>query len=301
MNRKISSTCALFPWSLLPLSLALAAACISPKPTAPSDESRPDMDMEPPVKCGALTTCGQSCTELDSDPRNCGTCGRSCVIPNATASCIKGECAISACSEGFIDADGKIANGCELMSNCVAGKSCTTSCASSGLTSCVAGMAQCTPPAEICNGADDNCNGSCDEGALAGCRVGVHRSVGGGGHYYTTSLSAAMTPPYTLESANYFYLYQNQVPGTVPVYSCPKPSGLYFMTSSSVCEGLAIPGTLLGYWGSGSGCSGTSLYRLYNDKSGDHFYTTSDAEQMNAVSMFGYHLESVPGYVFATP
>lgn len=294
MNRKITGTRA-----LLPLLLAFAAACISPKPAAPADESR--LDMDPPVKCGALTACGQSCTELDSDPRNCGTCGRSCVIPNATAACTKGECAIAACSDGFIDADGKIGNGCELMSNCVAGKSCTTSCSSSGQTSCVAGMAQCTPPAEICNGADDNCNGSCDEGAMAGCRVGVHRSLGGGGHYYTTNLSAAMSAPYTLEIANYFYLYQNQVPGTAPVYSCPKPNGLYFLTTSSVCEGLMIPGTLLGYWGSGTGCNGTPLYRLYNDKSGDHFYTTSNAEQMNAVSMYGYHLESIPGYVFTAP
>lgn len=48
-------------------------------------------------------------------------------------------------------------------------------------------------------------------------------------------------------------------------------------------------------------CGGTPLYRLYSDKSGDHFYTTSDAEQMNVVSMYGYHLESIAGYVYTAP
>lgn len=295
MNRNVRSTGWLF-W-LFPV--ALAAACVSPKTAPPADT--PLMDMDPPIKCGALTACGQECTELDSDPRNCGSCGRACVIPNATASCTKGECAIARCADGYLDVDGKIGNGCELMSSCVAGKECMTSCASSGQTVCVAGKAQCTPPAEICNHQDDDCNGSCDEGAMAGCRVGVHRSLGGSGHFYTTSLAAATSPPYMLEGANYFYLYQNQVPGTLPVYSCLKPSGLYFMTSSSTCEVLSIPGTLMGYWGTDAGCGGTPLYRLYSDKSGDHFYTTSDAEQMSAVSMYGYHLESIAGYVYTAP
>ena len=45
---------------------------------------------------------------------------------------------------------------------------CTTSCGSSGLSVCspTCAMAACTPPAESCNGQDDNCDGATDEGCM---------------------------------------------------------------------------------------------------------------------------------------
>ena len=283
-------------------ALLAATDCAAPPPSPPQDKVDAAAPSELPVKCDtALTACGVACTVLDTDPRNCGVCGRTCVIPNATAACKGGACAIAACADGYFDADGKLANGCELMSSCVAGQECPTGCASTGVTICESGRVQCAPPVERCNGQDDDCNGRCDEGALPGCRIAVHRSLGGGGHFYTTDLSAAMTAPYTIEVANYFYLYQSGLAAGQPFYLCQKPSGLYFLTVSPTCEILNIPGVQLGYVATDSRCDGQPLYRLVNDRSGDHFYTVSDAEQKNAVAMFGYRLEGVVGYVWLAP
>ena len=253
-----------------------------------------------PPDCGVLATCTRSCTRLDSDPFNCGACERTCVIPNATAACRAGECAIARCQEGFLDIDGKIGNGCELMSNCMPGAACRTTCDSTGVTACAAGMATCNPPAETCNARDDDCDGRCDQGSIPGCRIPVHRA-NGTGHFYTTDLAAAQSPPFALEAANYFYIYAAAQPGTNPAYLCKKPNGKYFLTDSAVCEGLNIPGQLLGAWLPEGRCDSQPLFRLYNDRVGDHFYTTSDAESVNAINQYGYQFERVAGYIFATP
>lgn len=253
-----------------------------------------------PPDCGVLAACAGACAKLDSDPLNCGACERTCVIPNAVAACRAGECAVARCQEGFLDADGKLGNGCELMSDCVPGAACRTACDSTGVTACAAGVATCAPPRETCDARDDDCDGRCDQGALPGCRIPVHRAVGAG-HFYTTDLAAARSPPFTLEAAAYFHIYAAQQPGTGPAYLCKKPNGNYFLTDSAVCEGLNVPGRLLGAWLPEGRCDAQPLFRLYNDAAGDHFYTTSDAEKVNAINQYGYQFERVAGYVFASP
>src|SRR5439155_6631058 len=171
--------------------------------------------------------CGRRCANLDSDPTSCGACDRTCVIPNATAGCKAGDCVIAACAEGFFDVDKKVANGCETQSDCVPGSDCRTDCDTAGTTLCEGGMTRCAPPAETCNGADDNCDGRCDEGSLNGCRLGVHRSYGGGGHFYTTDLAAAKTQPFALEAANYLYIYTLEAQGTRPAFLCKQPHGKF--------------------------------------------------------------------------
>jgi len=49
--------------------------------------------------------------------QNCGGCGVSCVLPNASSSCVSGSCSIVSCNLGFSNCDGNIANGCELNHN----------------------------------------------------------------------------------------------------------------------------------------------------------------------------------------
>src|SRR5215467_12468056 len=44
----------------------------------------------------------------------------------------------------------------------------------------------------------------------------------------------------------------------------------------------------------------TELFRLYNQDTGNHFYTTSDPEAQNAVTAAGFRRESVACYVFPT-
>ena len=40
------------------------------------------------------------------------------------------------------------------------------------------------------------------------------------------------------------------------------------------------------------------LYRLYNSKIFDHFYTTNEAEKDNAAAKLGYNYEGIAGYVY---
>jgi hypothetical protein len=100
----------------------------------------------------------EACDELDnncngvvdegfdkqSDPDNCGVCGRICQFFGTTsARCVAGTCAFDPttdCAAGFHDIDGDPANGCEY---------------------------QCTPTnggVEICDVRDNNCDGHVDEG-----------------------------------------------------------------------------------------------------------------------------------------
>ena len=81
---------------------------------------------------------------FDTDPENCGVCGRSCRFAHATAGCDMGTCTVASCDMGFTDLDGVLDNGCEYA--------CTAS----------------TPPDEICDGRDDDCDGTVDEGDPGG-------------------------------------------------------------------------------------------------------------------------------------
>jgi hypothetical protein len=85
--------------------------------------------------CNGLTDEGIDTT---SDPRNCGGCGISCVVPHASAACHDSHCAIVGCLPGYYNLNGTYDDGCEYP------------CDYQGQ--------------EICNGADDDCNGETDEG-----------------------------------------------------------------------------------------------------------------------------------------
>ncbi len=65
------------------------------------------------ANCNMLAADG---CEVDtrSNAANCGTCGRACSFPNATALCTASVCALGACNAGFADCDGIAANGCEV-------------------------------------------------------------------------------------------------------------------------------------------------------------------------------------------
>jgi hypothetical protein len=51
--------------------------------------------------------------DLTTSPTNCGTCGSVCTLPNATAVCIAGACAVGSCGSGNQDCDANPSNGCE--------------------------------------------------------------------------------------------------------------------------------------------------------------------------------------------
>ena len=130
--------------------------------------------------CSVQTLCDGECVDLETDPRNCGACGRTCYSPTGAAYCVMGECTESLCAEGFADCDDDVANGCETQVACQPDsipESCTTGCGTVGTLNCSDVCSPvCRPPAESCNVADDDCDGECDEGSIPGCRVAVHRA-----------------------------------------------------------------------------------------------------------------------------
>jgi hypothetical protein len=264
-------------------------------------DTRPDFPERPPPDCDeGLTACGIHCVSVTTDADNCGTCGRTCVLPHAAAACVNGECAVGACEEGFGDRDGNLANGCEAEILCTAGGPCETACGSVGAVICQDDEQVCSIPPETCNAVDDNCDGGCDEGGLPGCRVGVHRSSGNG-HLYTTDLAAAMASPYNLEAQNYFRVYAQPVPGTRPLFLCRKGNGKRFLTSDTACENAGGQERQLGYWSPTELCGAIPLYRLYQESSQNHFYTTNAGERDNAANNLGYVSEGIGGWVWPQP
>mgnify|MGYP006928213197 CR=1 FL=1 len=271
-----------------------------------SDTSGPDTDpapdtQPPPPDCPPGTqACGVRCADLHVDPDNCGGCGRTCVIPQAAASCVDGGCALAECEPGFSDRDGVLANGCEAAIVCEPGGSCETVCGSEGRLECVDDEPTCATPAETCNAVDDNCDGGCDEGGLRGCRVGVHRAHGNG-HIYTTDLGVASSDPYSLERENYFFVYAQTVPGTRPVFLCRKGNGKRFLTSDTACEMAGGQERQLGHWSPTELCGAVPLYRLYHEPTQNHFYTLNAGERDNARDNLGYRTEGIAGWVWNRP
>jgi hypothetical protein len=241
---------------------------------------------EPPPECGPLTACGVQCTDVMSDPNNCGKCGVSCVIPASEPACSAGLCAVGTCEPGLADCDHDVNNGCE--SPLPPGQSCPFMCMMGG--------------AETCNLQDDNCDAQCDEGALPGCRQAVHRAVSPTiGHFYTLDANEAMSGDITPEYLNYFYTYAVAVPGLAPLYRCIKGNGKRLYTLSDACEGAGTQEGILGYVAGDGACGAVPLFRLYSGATQEHFYTISEAERDNAVAMYGYAYESVAANVWAGP
>lgn len=240
------------------------------------------------------------CVDLLTDARHCGQCGRRCIFSHGEAACVGGECVLQACEEGYFDRDGALENGCEQRDACTPPHVCMSACGTEGMSACEQGEEVCVAPAEVCNAVDDDCDGECDEGALAGCRVAIHRGTGAG-HIYSND--QGMLP--TVESLSYFYLYPSQPQGESgggfrPVFLCRKGDGTYLLSSDLACEGNQVHHQL-GFWASQQTCGATPLYRLHNATHNDHFYTVSAPERDNAVSMYGYRDEGVAGYVWRAP
>lgn len=288
------------------LLLLLCSACAAGGDAAdaePGVDSGPGLvdvsalpDVRPDVSCTAPEiACGVLCSDIQTDPANCGGCGRTCVIPNAEAGCALGECTVATCDLGFSDPNGDPLDGCEMEGDaCIPGGACTTSCGTTGASVCAGTMQSCTPPAETCNLVDDDCDGTCDSAA---CRVGVHRSSGNGGHFYTLDLAESMSAGYNLERANYYALAREAAPGTMPFHRCLKPTGLRFYTTSPTCEGGGTLEGILGHIATSETCGGTALYRLF--RGNNHFYTTSALERDNAVNNLDYRFERIAGYVWS--
>lgn len=246
-------------------------------------------------RCDEGTLCGAACVELQSDPEHCGGCGRTCVVPNASAACVAGACAVGRCTPGFVDCNARSEDGCERSADCDEGASCTTGCGTAGTTVCVdACTPTCAPPAELCNLLDDDCDGACESG-LSGCRTAVHRSNGPNGHFYTTSRDEAACCGMSVEGYDFFFLSAVPIDGTQPFFRCLAADGHHLYTTDTGCEMAAGEGQM-GFIARTAVCGAVPLYRLFHS-SGDHFYTTSAPERDSALGL-GYEDRGIVGYVW---
>jgi hypothetical protein len=269
--------------------------------TTASDVGLVDMSIQPPIDCESETACGTACVDTQTDPRHCGGCGRTCVFFEATAQCVDGVCALGTCSPGFFDTDDNPETGCEQADGCVPEQGCVSECNTPGITQCIDGVESCTPPQESCNAEDDNCDGQCDEGGIAGCRVGIFRAYGGS-HAYHKDDAPLIENGFTIERANYFYVYQAPVQGMRPMFFCRKASGHYFLASGTACEPeMRAPIAELGFWSPTPLCGSIPLYGLYKAEVDNHFYTTSSAEADAAATNLGYEARGIAGYVWPSP
>ena len=101
-----------------------------------------------------------------ADLKNCGGCGNTCSLANATQKCALGACAILMCNANYADCDQVVADGCEVntqtdVKNCGA---CAMACALANATS-VCTLGKCA--VSMCNAG----YGDCDMAAANGCEV----------------------------------------------------------------------------------------------------------------------------------
>ena len=151
-------------------------ACVPPAETCNGADDNCDGTADDGFACiaGSVSSCMTSCGSVGTT-----TC---------SAACAAGPCVAPAemCNGVDDDCDGTIDDGfaCRVGSS----TSCTTACGSTGTRACLPGctLDSCAPPAETCNGVDDNCNATCDEGFA--CCAGSSRACTLLGFYAGTAL-----------------------------------------------------------------------------------------------------------------
>jgi len=130
-----------------------------------------------PCAAGSTVTCRSACLTP-----GVGICTAACQIPTGDACAPPGE----VCNGTDDDCDTAVDDGFP----CVRGTpvSCTTSCGSTGTGVCTPDCdlpagAGCAPPAETCNGRDDDCDGAADDGfpCAAGSAVACTTACGSAG------------------------------------------------------------------------------------------------------------------------
>ncbi len=110
-------------------------------------DGRPENGCEQPCEASGEETCNALDDDCDGSVdegfdlrgslEHCGGCHRVCEAPGAEVACVDGRCGLEACPEGFVDANGSIADGCEYA---------------------------CEPQGpEVCNEVDEDCDTRVDE------------------------------------------------------------------------------------------------------------------------------------------
>jgi len=153
-----------------------ASACV----VASCDPGRGDCDGDAANGCE---------TSTQTSAAHCGGCGMACALPNATARCDAGRCAVATCNEGFADCDGVAMNGCEVNTRTSAAHcgACNNACATpNGAPACANGACR----VGSCNGGFADC----DMSPGNGCEVNTQTSAAHCGACGATCAPANATP-----------------------------------------------------------------------------------------------------------
>lgn len=161
---------------------------------------------------GGRSCCSGACVDTQSNTTACGACDSRCSVPNGSAICVNGMCAVGSCSGPFRDCNANGSDGCEANTStdvqhcgtcgraCAARAHATTRCASGACDfTCDAGFTDCdmdpSNGCEVdlrtslahCGGCGTRCappngTGVCSAGrcALAACAEGYADCDGGG-------------------------------------------------------------------------------------------------------------------------
>jgi len=155
----------------------------------------------PPVEtCNGVdddcdTACDNGFACCAGRTRPCTTTCGSTGTQGCTASCAW-ESICTPPGESCNGADDDCDTTCDNGFECCAGgtRPCTTTCGSTGTQGCTASCAWavgCAPPAEVCNGVDDDCDGWTDEGCSSCTACPGATNVSGGGRYTGTLAAGA--------------------------------------------------------------------------------------------------------------
>ncbi|MBI5512254.1 MAG: hypothetical protein HY909_00710, partial [Deltaproteobacteria bacterium] len=117
--------------------------------------------------CDGVATNGCE-QDLQTSTANCGACGRMCALPNATAACVAGACAVARCAAGFADCDMDASNGCETDT-----RASRTHCGTCG-NACGAGQFCAGGTCDVsCLVGQVVCSGTCSFTAMDGSNCGA--------------------------------------------------------------------------------------------------------------------------------
>ena len=164
------------------------------------------------------------------------------------------------------------------MWECDAWRAYDTACGTVGQIACDGGDGSCVPPAEVCNGVDDDCNGRCDDGTPADCRVPLGAPMGQTDMLTPMMFGHLLKMVSELSPVSTSSLPESQS-GHMTCASVQKPDGSYLLSSDNDCSIGRAPRRTIGFWSPSPLCNSQPLYRLYKADINNHFYTLSAAER----------------------
>ena len=112
--------------------------------------------------------------------------------------------------------------------------------------------------------------------------------------FILNDLSVVDDGTHRLEHENYFYLSNETLPNSRPVFFCRTRSNRPFLSTQTDCGIGRLPLRNLGFWLAAPACGASPLYHLTKGENPNFFYTTSANEHESAIGL-GYQSQGIVG------